>query len=344
MSTLAQIRGGILEEIILILLENAGYRILDESDGEKIRKGPNGLELQGRGEWHQVDALVAYDFLPSFIYPIRLIVETKAYLPKSRNRGRIGIGVIRNAVGVLKDVNENFFSYSSHSKNNEYKFSRFNYVYSVFSLCGFTKNAQRYAIAHQIFLFQYHFNPLFEDIKNLIFQVDNWELFTKKNFELAELRRIIRDYLQNKSSVKDNLFTDKGKQMIRKLKEELDKIKGSYFGLLNGEYPIHLVSEKPLNQIQADEILSEIHINKARYVTLEFNNNKLYFELPEVIAKVFLKIWSDKVKIAKTKKEYISYITLTGKIEGIRRSLVIKLDKNWLDEYLKNIINNKEAF
>ena len=48
MISLPQIRGAILEEIVLRLLENAGYRILNESDGEEIRNGRNGLELQGR--------------------------------------------------------------------------------------------------------------------------------------------------------------------------------------------------------------------------------------------------------------------------------------------------------
>jgi hypothetical protein len=47
-SLLSKIRGYMLEEIVLVLLENAGYRILNESDGEDIRMGRSGLELQGR--------------------------------------------------------------------------------------------------------------------------------------------------------------------------------------------------------------------------------------------------------------------------------------------------------
>jgi hypothetical protein len=122
MASINQVRGALLEEVVLKLLENAGYRRLTEADadGGELRMGRSGLELRGRGEWHQVDALVSYDFTPAFIYPIRLIVEAKAYL---KNNGKVDIKDIRNAVGVLKDVNENYFSFnSSMQKNNELKY------------------------------------------------------------------------------------------------------------------------------------------------------------------------------------------------------------------------------
>ena len=117
------------------------------------------LHLQGRGDWHQTDALVSYDHTPAFIYPVRLIVEAKAFSSNSRSKGKVGLNVVRNAVGVLKDVNENYFSFSD-SDSVEHKIRRFNYTYAVFSLNGFTKSAQKYAIAHQIFLIQYYYHNL----------------------------------------------------------------------------------------------------------------------------------------------------------------------------------------
>lgn len=337
MAELAQIRGAILEESILILLENAGYRILDENDGQEVRRGHSGLELQGRGEWHQVDALVSSDCTPSFLYPIKLIVEAKAYLPNSNNRGRVGINVVRNAVGVLKDVNENYFSYSLGSQGIYFKLRRFNYSYAIFSLYGFTENAQRYAIAHQIFLIQYYFNPLFERIKQLISQLREWALFTSREIELKQFREYVRMFLKGNINDLQDFLSSEGQQIINEIKEELSTIGGSYFGLLNGEYPIHLVSKIPLSQIREDEILARIHIQEAKYVSLQFNNNILYFELPESIVEIFSKIWGDKIRIAKTKREYMSYITLTGKIDNIRRNLIIKLDTEWLENYLRRI-------
>jgi len=326
--SLPQIRGAILEEIVLRLLENAGYSILNESDGEEIRNGRNGLELQGRGEWHQVDALVTHDFTPSFIYPIRLIVEAKAY------KRPVGITVTRNAVGVLKDVNENYFSYSTIPG---VKLRRFNYAYAIFSLNGFTRNAQRYAIAHQIFLIQYYFNPLFKEIRRLLFQID-WETL-RRGLEITELRSALRDYFRGRISEEDlgRLFVGYGISLINRIKIELNKIKGSYFGLLNGEYPIHLVSKKPLTGIKEDEIYVRVYIAEAKYVYLKFNDNMLYFELPDAIAEVFSKVWEDKMKVAITKMEYINYIALTGEIDGIRRRLILRLDRDWLKDYINSL-------
>jgi len=339
MPTLPQIRGAILEEIVLKLLENAGYRVLSDSDGEEIRHGHSGIELQGRGEWHQVDALVGYDFTPSFVYPIRLIVEAKAYLPNRYNRGKVGISVIRNAIGVLKDVNENYFSFNINSRDRTYKIRRFNYTYAIFSLYGFTENAQRYAIAHQIFLIQYHFNPLFRGIRDGITAINNWQMFKRRNFELRELRELIRDYFRMESmepSLSEYL-EDYGVEILLRIKEELSRIGGSYFGLLNGEYPIHLISSRPLTQISGDEIFARVYIHDAKYVSFRFDNNELYFELPESIVEIFSQIWGDKIEIANTKREYINYITLTGKIDGIMRNLIIRLDERWLDNYLRRI-------
>jgi len=341
MPSLAQIRGAILEEIVLILLEDAGYRILNGNDGEEIRNGHGGLELQGRGEWHQIDALVSYDFTPSFIYPIRLIVEAKAYLPNSNNRGRVGINAVRNAVGVLKDVNENYFSFTSQNSDNLYKFKRFNYAYALFSLYGFTRNAQRYAVAHQVFLIQYYFNPLFQGIRNLISQINKWNIFHTRYTELKQFRQSVRDYLRNNDSSQihsiRSFFTEEGMRIVMNLKRELSTINGSYFGLLNGEYPIHLVSDKALTQIPDDKISARVYIHDAKYVSFEFNNNKLFFELPEDIVEIFSKIWGDKRRIAETKRQYVNYITLTGEIDGIRRNLMIKLDEEWLEDYLRRL-------
>ncbi len=221
-----------------------------------------------------------------------------------------------------------------------YKFKRFNYTYAIFSLYGFTRNAQRYAIAHQIFLIQYYFNPLFSGIRNTISQINRWDIFSFRNIELRRLRQDVRNYLRNEvSNEGDNLsiFTEEGIETIRNLKEELDKINGSYFGLLNGEYPIHLISERALTQIPNDEALARVYIHDAKYVSFVFADNRLFFELPETIVEIFSKIWSDRARVAETKRQYMNYVTLTGKIDGIRRNLIIRLDEEWLENYLRRI-------
>ncbi len=341
MPKVCQIRGAILEELVLELLKRAGYRILDEGDGVELRSGSNGLEIQGRGEWHQVDALVSYDFTPAFIYPLRLIVEAKAYLP-SRG-GKVGIEAVRNAVGVLKDINENYFLHNLRL-GQEYKFRIFNYVYAIFSLYGFTRNAQRYAMAHQIFLIQYYHAQLFENIKYLLTKLDdqNSQVYFHNisNINLGNFRKKLRDFLESGDKnvlLGDNYLTEDGIDLMCKLKRELDRIEGSYFGLLNGEYPIHLLSEKPIKEIGNEDIITaRIYVTEAGQVKVAFSGNELFFELPEDVARIFSEVWDKKRKIAKLKKRYISFITLSGKIGGISRNIRIDLDRDWLKEYIRN--------
>lgn len=133
MASIGQIRGALLEEIVLHLMEKVGYRIVDsEEDG--TRNGNAGLEIQGRGEWHQVDALASFDYTPSFTYQLRIIVEAKCYADD-----KVGIGVVRNSLGVLRDVTENYFTYHSNN-NNEVKVQRFNYHSAIFSSSGYRRS------------------------------------------------------------------------------------------------------------------------------------------------------------------------------------------------------------
>jgi hypothetical protein len=57
MAKIPQIHGALLEEIVLILLAQAGYRqILIGEEGTSL--GAAGLEVEGRGSPRQIDALV----------------------------------------------------------------------------------------------------------------------------------------------------------------------------------------------------------------------------------------------------------------------------------------------
>jgi hypothetical protein len=324
-----QLRGLVLEEIILILLSKAGYRILKSGEDTSIRDGASGLETQGRGEWHQVDALVAYDHTPAFLYPIRLALEAKAYLPTPKSNGKVGIGVIRNAVGVVKDLNENYFS----DREQTLKLKRYNYVYSIFSLSGFTENAQRYAVAHQIYLIQYHHNYLFDNIKNLLSQLEGT---TARQLRQLDIRKGLRSVLENPDQHRGNLqeiFRNEA-EFIRELLDEVGYIGSSYFGLLNGEYPIHIFSERPINNLDRDEYEIPIWVDENGMVIIELMNNNLYFELPEVVAQILKEVWTDNLRVANLKRRNLSFITLSGIIGNIRRNIRLTLDLNWLDQYL----------
>ncbi len=164
MAGIGQIRGAILEEAVSFLLRKVGYRIATHRDFG-TRNGHSGLEVQGRGCWHQIDTLACFDASPAFMYPLRLLVEAKCYKTK------IGVGVIRNAVGVLKDISENYFTLDAMGNESDLQIQRFNYHGAVYSSSGFSKVAQHYAIAHQIFLIDYAgihvMKPIIDEILSL---------------------------------------------------------------------------------------------------------------------------------------------------------------------------------
>lgn len=314
MATIGQIRGLILEEFILFLLQNCGYRILDEKDGIDIREGKSGLEVQGRGEWHQVDALVAYDNTPAFVFPVRLIVEAKAYDKKRP----VGLPVVRNAVGVLKDLNENYFSFNAGEE--PLKMRRFNYVHAIFSLNAFSVNAQRYALAHQVFLIQYVHNPLFGNVQNAFKALtsDDIDKEVTKKVDMRQLRMSVRNFIQSEEDFHfPGLSAVSGK--LRRILSGFQQIQGSYFGLLNGEYPVHLTSRSPLIGLSGTKkIVGEAKINESRNVielTLG-DDNLLRMELPEIISNLAL-LQSEGF----SRRE--SFVTITGPIENELRTITI---------------------
>lgn len=145
MGSLTATRGYLLEEAIAWLVRTSGYRLLvneyDDPDGALTSAG-NGLLVRGRGANHQADTLGEFAFVPPFSLPIRLFVEAKF------RSDTTGIYEVRNAFGVVSDVNENYVQLNPGQRPRR----RYRYVYTLFSTSGFSAPAQEYAIAHQISL------------------------------------------------------------------------------------------------------------------------------------------------------------------------------------------------
>jgi hypothetical protein len=348
-------RGVILEELVLHLLTLVGYRIVSPGE-EGTQQGHSGLEVRGRGEWHQIDALAAFDRTPAFMYPLRLLLEAKCYA-----RGRpVGIEVARNTVGVLKDISENYFTYTPlGSAGTAVQVPRFNYHAAIFSTSGYTSGAQRFAIAHQIFLIQYERVPLLEPVVVGLLSLAGQHILGLDGNEAeisARLRSDIRQMLkEGESAVQgaDSALSPDGFAHVRKnVVVPLLTIEGSYFGMLQGRWPMHLLSRRPLPEAAfagQDEVACRVYgrdSDRWSFAPVGLQEGdaswfRLEFDIPAEVVGFVRAARGDPLALAAVKQEHFSYLDLAGRIGGIQRHVRLRLDEDWLEAYLKRILGRQ---
>ncbi len=144
----AVLRGYVLEELLAFLLQDSGYTLLVhvDQDPDALCRGGNGLRVHGRGADHQADALGEVVLPTPFTLPVRLFCEAKHV------KAPVGLDVVRNALGVVTDVNEHFGALRSPAVTTGLPLKRYQYRYALFSASGFTSDAEEYALAQQISL------------------------------------------------------------------------------------------------------------------------------------------------------------------------------------------------
>jgi hypothetical protein len=87
MPTVAQIHGMLLEEALLHLLRFSGYRpVMSNGADPTLRQGTAGLEVLGRGEHHQIDAIADFTIPQPFVNPARLLIRRSSRTPLSASR------------------------------------------------------------------------------------------------------------------------------------------------------------------------------------------------------------------------------------------------------------------
>ncbi|TNM59617.1 restriction endonuclease [Streptomyces sp. NP160] len=138
------LRGYVLEEVVAKMLQLNGYRLLNDErdDPEAFITRGHTLYVKGRGSDHQADALGDLTAPIPFGLPVRLFVEAKHY------RQPVDLPVLRNAHGVIHDVNQCYATPRTGARRAQ----RYDYRYAVFSTSGFTRPADDFAQAHQISL------------------------------------------------------------------------------------------------------------------------------------------------------------------------------------------------
>lgn len=193
----SQAKGYLLEIVLAKLLKVNGYDLVtstDNEDNEIVNLPRNGLNIKGRGAYHQFDSLGTFRITPPFTHPIRLFLEAKFY-----TSNKVSIDRVRMGIGILQDVNTNYSTVKM--TNEELKLPKYNYNYAIFSTSGFTGDAQRLALAHKIKLIDLS-SGYYSWIRDFINQIVD-RLFSRNNDDISS--RVFNDFKEDFSRWINNL-------------------------------------------------------------------------------------------------------------------------------------------
>ncbi|SRR6266568_784980 len=240
MPKIPQIRGMLLEEAVLYLIVVSGYNAVPYTPNDPtlyIRPKDKALCVRGRGEIHQIDAIADFFLSPPFSHKQRLLIEAKYYDEP------VGLPIIRNVVGTLKDVSE-FWTSSNLG------ICRYHYQSAIISASRFTEDAQRYAFAQDIYLIQVQKSGYFrsilqsiDNVTNLSFEVEDKNVNIGIN--LKELRKAVGKRIANPDD--DSLarmdLPVEAREAINRVCQECRKIRVGLLTTINGDFPLFLNTE-----------------------------------------------------------------------------------------------------
>ena len=329
-----QARGYLLEIVLSKLIEVNGYEVIREHnipyeysvpyEEQEIVSNSNGLNVRGRGGYHQFDTLGTFKITPPFVYPLRLFVEAKCYAST-----KVGIDRVRMGVGVLNDINTNYATVDLSTEQLSIK--RYQYHYAIFSTSGFSKPAQRYAIAHKIHLIDLS-NDAYKGIINLIEQIvdelmDNSDIDSSEfnNFKNLFSELIYDGYYyhgDNKFFVSDLLH------LVRALKRNIEN-QFLYLATINSVHMIPLLANSEFNELlkaNPHQNIS-IHFNPEKPYewiivpivdTVELPHYSIRFTLPELLSDYMGK---DAEKAMHIKDKMIGKIAFIAYLDNINPTL-----------------------
>jgi len=331
-----QFKWYILEEVLSYLIRTSGYRTINKAphNDPDLTDKHNGLNIKWRGANHQIDVLGELNRIPTFDFPIRLIVEAKF-----RNN-QIGIWTIREQVGLLSDINENYFASRKTAPKPRYR-----YVSAVFSTSWFTEPAVDMAVAHQIQLADLS-SVEYDKLRQLINDFTNGMFWNTDNLDKDEVKKIrnyIRQnfwwenqnirYLDDEKQLCCNKFLD----LIREIYNQLfvGMSKWWFMLLLKSDNPVEFLNyakNKPTHNINITWNPSD---NGKIWTIKPSRNNQdsdytLSFKLPSALHKrIFEKPDEEINRALEQKWVHFPTISIYYHDQGENKDYIFNLQYNW---------------
>lgn len=322
-----QLKGILLEECILKLLESSGYRVVDAVGTDPtLSTCAAGLQVCGRGGNHQIDAIADYLVLQPFTYPQRLLVEAKCYAARD-----VDLETVRNALGVFRDVCEYWTSPPGAGGAIR---RRYHYQYAIFATCNFTGPAQRFAYAHDIHLLPLGQSAFFAPISAAVHQAarDLVAGIADLPITLSDIRRTLRSLLRGQGAPDaDVLFDD-----LAPVLAACEVVGQGYLAMAGGVFPLFLVPARnfdpgdlsPFQEVQ-------IGVSDGHWLIRSPESSRVLFtfDLPDALLELYASSGAlSRESRVQLKADYFSDLQFVITRGGAPRLVTLRMDQTWFQQ------------
>lgn len=348
--TYGQLKGTLLEYLIRQLLQQCGFTSVIP-DGHYIfeQSGSGLFFINGKGAAHDADVLMDPPVQLPFSYPSRILFECKAY------ESIIGLGSIRNALGLRYDINEfeivtnESIEKRKNNKRDSYAIAnrkRFIYQVGVASVEQYSSAAFEFAANNKIPLFSLRwFLPkdicdLFHNItKSYVGAIDEdvrEDLYAFLKYKGKRPARAFQDaeyFIQ-----RDNII---GK-IVRAFRDFVER---TYIALIEtGDlifmYSTSISGVNFLNELRGShEVKARIYYSQQQphewTIRLASNGRQLnfLFVAPNAIMRMWRDYSYDRSVAVDIKQRFFSRIFIFTKFpNGNLPFVVANIDEEWLGE------------
>jgi hypothetical protein len=332
-----QIRGYIFEVVTRLFLKKNGWAVINKEEHGRLRITNNyGIEIKGRGTWHQIDTPCIYSTFIPFVYSLRLLVEVKFYSSEIQKEK------IRSYIGVIKDISENYIIHNTEDINSQLRYTD---IGAFFSASGFQEEAINLAYAHGIKTISYKNNYA---IKEIIEQINTLEeglaysdtvARNKQTIFMRDLEYVLLNYTEGSPNfyIKYVRHTSVHNSLLQ-LAELIENTQSSFFGMNSQGVMLHFLSQDLFPEeifSQTDEQECEIYysstgrqVNAWITFTNDINKGKFYFDVPPSLLDIIL----SGENALNVKEIIFENLTVFYYIRDIFRTLTLRINKQWLQE------------
>lgn len=318
------VAGSVLEEAILAVLEHAGFATLTHLGGDiTINERAPPVTIYGRGASHQIDAVADPIVAHPFSNPTRLLIEAKAYHPGSR----VGLGIVRNAVGTLKDLSE-FWRPADLAQG---AMRRYHYRYAIFATTQFTKPAQEYAYAHDLHLLPLRrsafFRPIVAAIDQLRTALEAGRDLWPRGRSLSSYRQRLREALRNRRNVD-------ARELVPVV-EAVASVRAGLIAMVERQFPLFLVPRRIaiLDTLRDVERVRIFWDPAGWYLRRSGDSENLFsFDLPDELFALYANGGGLRQEAAlRLKVERLAAIQAFYVRSGSTRLVQFQLDHGWIE-------------